>query len=95
MQAIPYPLDDDADADWRQQREEEILYRMDVGEILVSIDQALASEPDPAQHPLYNVVEYLLNRRRACSDAEIARSVKALCNHAIMACLDIAMQQDD
>ena len=92
---IPYPLDYDADADWRQQREEEILHRLDVGDILASIDQALASEDTPTQHPLFAVVEYLLNRRRACSDTEIARSVKALCNHAIMACLDIAMQQDD
>jgi len=94
MPALPYPLDYDADADWRQRREEEILHSLDVEDILASIDQALGSEPDPTQHPLFGVVEYLLNRRRSCSDAEIARSVKALCNQAIVSCLDVAMQQD-
>jgi hypothetical protein len=60
--SIPYPPDFDRDyhAEWHEARRRRALTALDPGDVIASVEAALASEPDPTQHPLYHLVCYAL-----------------------------------
>jgi hypothetical protein len=94
---IPYPPDFDRNyhADHHEERRRLALRRLDVGDVLAEVGDRLASEPEPALHPLAELVEFLLDRRAACDGGELYDRCKALCLTAIDRCVAEALDQED
>jgi hypothetical protein len=49
------------DLQWR--RQQMALKSLEPGDVLAEVDDLIAAEPDPEQHPLYAMVAYNLDRR--------------------------------
>jgi hypothetical protein len=62
MSNIPYPSEFDRDyhAEWHEERRRRALKALDPGDVIASVEDTLAGEPDPQQHPLYHAVCYFL-----------------------------------
>jgi hypothetical protein len=62
---IPYPSDFEIDhaAAHHEERRRRALKALDVGDVLAVIDDTIAREPDMRKHPLYPVVNWLLDRQ--------------------------------
>lgn len=62
---IPYPSDFDTDhaAAVHEERRRLALQSLDVGDVIATVEDLLASEPDPAKHPLFPVANWLLDRQ--------------------------------
>jgi hypothetical protein len=86
MSIIQYPDDFQIDyhADWRWQREQAALTALDVGDVLAEVDDLIAREPDPQQHPLYFLAAHALDRTTQPGSAEgLYHRWKRLVDHAI------------
>jgi hypothetical protein len=59
---IPEPSQIDYHSDIQQQRVARAMKRIDPGDVLSIIDSRIASEPDPAKHPLYHLTCWHLER---------------------------------
>ena len=59
---VPTPDDHDYHADVQAQRVRRALKMIDASDVLAIIDDRIASEPDPTQHPLYHLVAWHLER---------------------------------
>jgi len=94
---IPYPTDFDIDhaAAIEEERRRRARRRIFPGEVLEKIDEAIAAEPDPTKHPLYHLVEFLLDREVAVHGGEFFDTCKALCLDAIDRCVDDVLSQED
>jgi len=64
---IPYPPDFDIDhaAAHHEERRRLALKTLDVGDVSSAVEDALAQESDPQQHPLFPVINWLLDRQLA------------------------------
>jgi hypothetical protein len=62
---LPYPPDFEIDhaAAHQEERRRRALQSLDVGDVIATVEDALAQEPDPQQHPLFPVVNRLLDRQ--------------------------------
>ena len=67
---VPAPEEHDYHADLCQQRRRRALQSLDVGDVLAQVDDLIASEPDPRQHPCYGLVAFLLDRQLAVHGGE-------------------------
>jgi hypothetical protein len=94
---IPYPSDFDVNhaAAHQEERRRRALRRVMTGEVLAVIDDRIAAEPDPRKHPLYHLVEFLLDRELAVHGGEFFDTFKALCLDAIDRCVDDVLSQED
>ncbi len=91
----PEPSQIDYHSDIQAQRVARARKRIFPGEVLEKIDEAIASEPDPRKHPLYHLVEFLLDREVAVHGGEFFDTFKTLCLDAIDACVDDVLSQED
>jgi hypothetical protein len=95
LQPIPYPSDVDHLAAHHEERRRRALRRIFPGAVLAVIDDRIASEPDPAKHPLYHLVQFLLDRELAVHGGEFFDTFKLLCLDAIDRCVDEILSQED
>ena len=65
---VPAPDEHDYHADREQQRVEAAKKMIDPSDILSIVDSRIAAESDPAQHPLYNLVCWVLDKHVAPLD---------------------------
>jgi len=92
---VPSPDEHDYHAAVQAQRVARAKRRIFPGEVLAVIDDRIASEPDPAKHPLYHLVEFLLDREIAVHGGEFFDTFKLLCLDAIDRCVDDVLSQED
>ena len=62
---LPYPSDFEVDhtAASHEERRRRALKALDVGDVLAQVDDLIASKPDPTKHPLFPMVNWLLDRQ--------------------------------
>jgi hypothetical protein len=94
---IPYPHDFEVNhaAARHEERRRRALQSLDVSDVLAQVDDLLASEPDPRQHPLYDLAAWLLDHTSACHGGELFDRCKALCLAAIDRCVTEALAQGE
>jgi len=92
---IPEPSQIDYHAEIQAQRVARARKRIFPAEVLEQIDAMIAAEPDPRKHPLYHLVEFLLDREIAVHGGEFFDTCKALCLDAIDRCVDDVLSQED
>jgi hypothetical protein len=70
---IPYPPDFDIDteADRVEVRRQLIGRQLDPGDVIATLEDTLAQVADPAQHPLYPLVAWLLDRQLTPGDGAV------------------------
>jgi hypothetical protein len=59
---IPYPAPFDHDAARQEERRRVALKTLTVADVLAELDDLVADEPDPAQHPCAGLVAWLLDQ---------------------------------
>jgi hypothetical protein len=75
-------IDSHADLQWR--RQQMALKTLEPGDVLAEVDDLLASEPDPAHHPLYSLAAHALDRTTMPGRAESLHArLRRLIDHAI------------
>ncbi len=88
---IPYPPDFqiDYDADRHEARRRWALKTLAIGDVLAQVDDLIAQEADPTQHPCHDLVAFVLGRKLAVDGGELYDrwkrlwSAKTLCaSHA-------------
>jgi hypothetical protein len=91
-----FELNDHADPQW--QRQQMALKTLEPGDVLAEVDDLLASEPDPEQHPLYSLAAHALDRTTMPGSAESVQArLRRLIDHAIdqlVACTGEAGQME-
>jgi hypothetical protein len=69
---------------------------LDVGDVLAEVDDLIASEPDPAQHPCAALVAWLLDKQQTPLDGgALYDRWKALCLQAIDRLMEQRLQGED
>jgi hypothetical protein len=77
-----WPDDHEADRQWR--RRQLALTSLDPGDVLAEVDNLIAQEADPARHPLYGLVAYLLDQTNSPGSPQgLYERCKRLAGHAI------------
>jgi hypothetical protein len=94
---IPYPHDFDVDyhADRHEERRRRALKALDVGDILSVIDDLIAAEPDPANHPCFGLVNWLLDRQLSVDGGAFWDAWKRLAHDAIDRLVAQRLQMED
>jgi len=96
--SIPYPPDFQIDYhhDLCQQRREAAIKSLAVGDVLSQIDDLISQEPDPAKHPLYPMVLWLLDQALTPgSGGDFWDAWKRLALQAIDQLVDDALAEED
>ena len=94
MHALPYPPEFDPTAEHHEDRRRRALRALDPGDVLSVIDDLVAAEPDPAQHPLYPLVAFYLDRRTSVHGGAFFDGCKQLVLTAIDRCVEARLQED-
>ena len=90
------PSQIDYHSDCQARRVEAALKRLDPGDVLAIIDARIAEEADPAQHPLYQLVTWHLEKCLTPLDGgQFFDTARRLVIDAINVCLDEALQQGE
>jgi len=76
------------------QRVQRALQQIDPGDVLAVIDGRIASESDPAKHPLYHLVCFFLGRQRAVDGGQFYDQCRALVLAAIDTCVDEILEME-
>jgi hypothetical protein len=93
---VPSPDEIDYHADRQQQRVAAALKQLDPGDVLAIIDSRIANEPDPAQHPLYHLVCWHLEKCLTPLDgSQFFDTFRTLVISAINVALEDALQAED
>jgi hypothetical protein len=94
---IPYPSDFEVNhtAAIHEERRRRVIQSLDVGDVLAVVDDLLAQEPDPTKHPLFPVVNWLLDRQLAVHGGELWDAWKALACQAIQQLVEARLQGED
>jgi hypothetical protein len=92
---MPFPDDIDYHESRQQQRVERARKRLDPGDVLAVIDDRIAAESDPTQHPLFALVNFLLDRQTAVDGGAFYDRWRQLCLDAIDTCLDNLLARED
>jgi hypothetical protein len=94
---IPYPPDFEIDhtAAHHEERRRRALKALDVGDVIAAVEDVLASEADPQKHPLFPVVNWLLDRQWSVDGGQFWDAWRTLCQQAVERCLDEALAQED
>jgi hypothetical protein len=91
---IPYPPDFEVNqtAALHEERRRRALQSLDVGDVIATVEDALATEPDPAKHPLFPVVNWLLDRQGRVDGGAFWLQWQVLVDHAIEQLLEARLQ---
>ena len=94
---LPYPHDFDIDhtAALHEERRRRALTALDVGDVIATVEDALAQEPDPRQHPLFPLVAWLLDRQLSVDGGAFWHAWKALACQAIDRLVEARLQGED
>jgi hypothetical protein len=95
---LPYPPDFDVNyhADLHEARRRRAFKSLDVGDVLAEVDDLIAAEPDPSQHPCAALVAWLLSRQQTPLDGgALYDGWKALCLQAIDRLVEQRLQGED
>jgi hypothetical protein len=95
---LPYPSDFQIDyhADRHEARRRRAFTSIDVSDVLAEIDDLIASEPDPAQHPCYAMAAWLLDKQQTPLDGgQLYDGWKRLCLEAIDCLIEQRLQGED
>ena len=78
------------------QRVERARKMIDAGDVLAVIDSRIAAEPDPTQHPLYNLVCWVLDKHVGPLDGgQLFDHFHTLVLAAVDTCLDDLLELED
>jgi hypothetical protein len=92
----PEPSQINYHADIQAQRVERAMRLIDPGDVLAIIDSRIASEPDPAQHPLYHLVCWHLEKCLTPMDGgEFFARCRQLVISAINTAIDELLERED
>jgi hypothetical protein len=91
----PEPSQIDYHADLQAQRVARAMKLIDPGDVLSIIDSRIAAEADPAQHPLYGLVLFCLDRQVAVHGGEFFDRFRQLVLCAIDSALDDVLEMED
>jgi hypothetical protein len=96
-QSIPYPTDFEVNyhADRQAQRVARARQQLDPTDVLAVVEDMLASQPDPAKHPLLPLAEFYLDRRHAVCGATLYDQLAALVKDAIDVCVTAALARGE
>jgi hypothetical protein len=93
---VPSPEEHDYHAERQQRRVQRTLKQLDPGDVLAIIDSRIANEPDPAQHPLYHLVCWHLEKCLTPMDGgQFFDTFRTLVISAINTALEDALQAED
>src|SRR5215813_13366732 len=94
---IPSPADFEINyhQDHQVRRVERAFRALDPGDVLAVLDDRIAQEPDPTQHPLYPMVLFLLDRQTAVDGAQLYNDCRRLVLAAINTCLAARLARED
>jgi hypothetical protein len=94
---IPYPHDFDIDhaAAAHEERRRRARQSLDVGDVIATVEEALASASDPTTHPLYPVANWLLDRQGRVDGGAFWLQWQVLVDHAIERLIDARLQAED
>jgi hypothetical protein len=95
---LPYPHDFEInhDAAHHEERRRRALKALDPGDVLAQVDDLIASEPDPAMHPLYPMVLWLLDQAWTPGHGgEFWDAWKRLAHQAIDQLVEARLQGED
>jgi hypothetical protein len=92
---VPAPDEHDYHADLCQQRRRRALQSLDVGDVIATVEDALAQEPDPKAHPLFPVVNWLLDRQGRVDGGAFWLAWQALVDQAIERLVEARLQGED
>jgi hypothetical protein len=102
MSNLPYPPEFDRDyhAEWHEARRRRALRALDPGDVIATVEEALAGEPDPTQHSLYRLVCYALaygtaTGTRYWARESLAEAWERRIQHAIEALVDEALARGE
>ena len=93
--AVPAPDEHDYHADLCQQRRRRAMQSLDVGDVLAQVDDLISQEPDPAKHPLYPVVLWLLDRQGRVDGGAFWRQWQVLVDLAIEQLVEARLQGEN
>jgi len=92
----PEPSQIDYHADVQAQRVERARKLIDPGDVIAVVESRLAAEADPAQHPLYNLVCWVLDKHVAPLDGgQLFDRWHQLVLAAVDTCLDEVLEMED
>jgi hypothetical protein len=92
---MPFPDDIDYHTDLAWQRRQRAFNALDVGDVLAQLDDLIASEPDPTQHPCHDLAAFLLDRLSAVDGGQLYDRWKRLCLDAIDRLVAQRLQAED
>jgi hypothetical protein len=92
---VPAPDEPDFHADLCQQRRRRALQSLDVGDVIATVEDALAQEADPAKHPLYPVANWLLDRQGRVDGGAFWLQWQVLVDQAIQRLVEARLQGED
>jgi hypothetical protein len=97
MSNLPYPPDFEINyhAAIHEERRRRALQSLDVGDVIATVEDALAQQADPKAHPLFPVVNWLLDRQLAVHGGAFWDAWKRLCLDAIDRLVEARLQGDD
>jgi hypothetical protein len=77
------------------QRRQRVLKALDVSDVLAEVDDLVAQEVDPRQHPCYSLAAFLLDQQQACDGGQLYDRWRALCLAAIDRLIEQRLQGED
>jgi hypothetical protein len=92
---IPYPLPFDHAAAHHEERRRRALNALDPGDVIATVEDLLAQEADPRQHPLFGLVNWLLDRQLSVDGGAFWDAWKALAHQAIDRLVEQRLQGED
>jgi hypothetical protein len=93
-QPIPYPPDFDVNyhADRQERRVARAKAMIDVGDVIAIVESRLAAEANPKAHPIFPVINFLLDRQTAVDGGAFWDAWKQRCLAAIDTAIDDVLE---
>jgi hypothetical protein len=93
----PYPSDFDIDhaASHHEERRRLALKSLDAGDVIATVEDTLAGAADPRQHPLFPLVNWLLDRQLSVDGGVFWDQWKQCCLDAIDRLVEAHLQGED
>jgi hypothetical protein len=92
---VPAPDAHDYHAADLEERRRRTLQSLDVGDVIASVEDALASEADPQRHPLFPVANWLLDRQGRVDGGAFWLQWQVLVDQAIERLVEARLQGED
>jgi len=92
---VPTPDDMNYHEAAQVERVKRAMALIDVGDIIAIVESRLAAEPDPRSHPLFPVINFLLDRQAAMDGGAFWDAWKQRCLVAIDTATDDLLERED